>query len=392
MGEVKRVMVMAALTLLFAFLPVRLEAQVPVRELNGPEVTFPEAFALVQGVRELADGRVMVADPLGQVLLVADLASGAADTLGGVGQGPAEYRQPDGLFPLPGDSTLLVDLGNARLTVIAPDGTFGETMPIAQGEPGRGGGLSLVLPRAVDSQGRLYFQPMGGMGRGFPDSAAVVRLDRRDQAMDTLTRVKLPAMKRSTSGGAGQQQVSLSPVPLSPEDAWAVAGDGRIAAARSTDYHLEWIHPDGRVVRGTPVDYTPVRIDRADKEEWVEGLGNGLTIGVMIENGDRRVSLSRGGGGSGSLDVDRFEWPEHKPAFAARGVWVTPEGAVWVQRHVPAGERPLFDVFDGAAKLKARVTLPEGRQLVGFGRDVLYAVRSDDYGLQWLERYRRAGD
>ncbi len=392
MREVNCVRVAAAIALLVGFAPLRLDAQVPVRELSRPDAEFPEAFALVQGVRELADGRVMVADPLGQVLLVADLATGTADTLGGVGQGPAEYRQPDGLFPLPGDSTLLVDLGNARLTVIAPDGTFGETMPIAQGELGHGGGLSLVLPRAVDAQGRLYFQPMGGLGRGFPDSAAVVRLDRREPAMDTLTKVKLPAMKRSASGGAGQQQISLSPVPLSPEDAWAVAGDGRIAAARSADYHLEWIHPDGRVVRGTPVDYTPVRIGRADKEEWVEGLGNGLSIGVMIENGDRRVSLSRGAGGGGSIDVDRFEWPEHKPAFANRGVWVTPEGAAWVQRHVPAGERPLFDIFDGAAQLKARITLPEGRELVGFGPGVLYAVRSDDYGLQWLERYRRPAD
>ncbi len=392
MWEVRRVRVMAAVAWLCAFSPAWLEAQVPVRKLTGPDVTFPEAFALVQGVRELSDGRVMVADPLGQVLLVADLATGSADTLGGVGQGPAEYRQPDALFPLPGDSTLLVDLGNARLTVIAPDGTFGETMPIAQGEPGRGGGLLLVLPRAVDARGRIYFQPMGGPGRGFPDSAAVVRWDRREPAMDTLTKVKLPSMKRSTSGGAGEQQVSLSPVPLSPEDAWAVAGDGRVAAARSADYQVEWIHPDGKVVRSTPVEYAPVRIGRAEKEEWLEGLGNGLSIGVTIENGDRRVSLSRGGGRGRPADADRFEWPDHKPAFTARGVWVTPDGGVWVQRHVPAGEPPLFDVFDGEARLKYRAALPEGRQLVGFGRGVLYAVRSDDYGLQWLERYRRAAN
>ncbi len=71
---------------------------------------------------------------------------------------------------------------------------------------------------------------------------------------------------------------------------------------------------------------------------------------------------------------------------------MTPEGAVWVQRHVPAGMPPLFDVFDGEARLKSRVTLPQGRELVGFGRGVVYAVRSDDYGLQWLERYRRASD
>ncbi len=385
---VKRGAALNWIAMLWTLSPALVSAQVPVRELTGPDATFPEAFALVQGVRELSDGRLMVADPLGQVLLVADLAAGTADTLGGVGQGPAEYRQPDGLFALPGDSTLLVDLGNARLTVIGPDGSFGETMPIAQGEPGPGGGLMLVLPQGVDAQGRLYFQPIGGPGRGFPDSAAVVRWDRHSQAMDTVTKVKLPAMKRTTAGGPGERSVSLSPVPLSPEDAWAVASDGRVAAARSAGYHVEWIGPDGQVTRGERVEYEPVRIRRADKEQWLEGLGNGLRIGVTIENGDRRVSLGRGGGG-GPGDVDRFEWPEHKPAFVADGVWVTPEGAIWVQRHVAAGEAPLFDVYDGDAKLKYRINLPQGRELVGFGRGVLFAVRSDDYGLQWLERYRR---
>ncbi len=88
-----------------------LEAQESVQRLTQPEVTYPEGFGLVQQVRELADGRVFIADPLGQVLLVADMTSGKADTLGSVGQGPEEYRQPDAVYALPGDSTLLVDLG-----------------------------------------------------------------------------------------------------------------------------------------------------------------------------------------------------------------------------------------------------------------------------------------
>ena len=83
-------------------------AQVAEQKLTEPEATFPEGFAFVQRVRELTDGRVLVADPLGQVLLIVNLAAGTADTLGGVGQGPEEYRQPDAVWALPGDSTLLV--------------------------------------------------------------------------------------------------------------------------------------------------------------------------------------------------------------------------------------------------------------------------------------------
>jgi hypothetical protein len=365
-----------------------LVAQESVQRLVQPDVSYPEAFALIQQVRELADGRVVVADPLGQVLLIADMVSGKADTLGRVGQGPEEYRQPDAVYPLPGDSTLLVDLGNARLTVLDPEGTFGKTMPMTQGSPGPGGGLLIVMPRGVDSQGRVYFQPIGGgMARGFPDSAAVVRLDRVTGALDTLTQVKLPEVRQSRSGGAGNQNVTISMLPLSPRDAWAVAPDGRIAVARSSDYHVEWVSPDGEITRGTPVGYEPVKVERADKEEWAENMSNGVRIGIAVSDGDRRVTLGRGGG-SGGPDIDGLDWPDTKPAFVDDGVSVTPEGDMWVRRHVSAGSPVRFDVFGPDAELKGAVTLPAGRRVVGFGHGTVYVTRTDDLGLQWLERYR----
>lgn len=353
------------------------------------EATFPQAFSMVQRVRELPDGRVMIADPLGQALVVADLAAGTADTLGAVGQGPDEYNQPDAVFPLPGDSTLLVDLGNARLTTVAPDGSFAASMSIVQGALGTGS-LQILLPRATDSRGGLYFQPMGGgrPGAQFPDSAAIARYDRATGAMDTLATVKIQDMKQTTSGGAGNQNVMIQPVPLSAEDAWTVSWDGRLAVARSGDYHVEWIEPDGRVIKGEPVPYEPVAIGRAEQEEWIEGLGNGIRVGISVNNGDRRMSMGRGGGDN-LPEPDDFEWPEVKPPFVSNGVYVTPEGNVWVERHVPAGAEVRFDIFGGDAQLKGSITFPAGLDLVGFGHGKTYMVRTDDMGLQRLEVYGR---
>jgi hypothetical protein len=367
-----------------------LEAQVREETLTEPEATYPDGFGLVNGLLELTDGRVMIADPLGQALVIADLVAGTADTVGAVGRGPEEYNQPDGLFPMPGGSVLLVDLGNARLAVLGPDGSFGETMPITQGEPATGS-LQILLPRGTDSEGRLYFRPMGGGMRQLPDSAAIARYDRASGAIDTVALVKLPEMKRTTQGGVNNQSVMIMPVPLSPEDAWAVAWDGRVAVARSLDYHLEWIHPDGSVVRGTPVEYEPVRIRNADKEEWAENLGGGININVMASGGgERRIAMSRGGGSRDEgPDLDSLAWPDHKPAFVSNGVWVTPQGDVWVQRHVSAGEPVWFDVFGADAELKGKVKLPAGRSVVGIGQSAVYAVRTDELGLQWLEQYGR---
>lgn len=365
--------------------------EVPEKTLVKPSATFPEGFARLSGLRELPDRRVMIADGLGQVVVIADLASGVANTIGGEGQGPDEYLQPDGLFPLPRGATLLVDLGNGRLTAIAEDGAFGETSKIAQ--PG-GDGLMLVLPRATDGDGRIYFQHMGGMGagRGFPDSSAVVRWDRTAGAFDTVALVKLPDRKVDRSGSDNERSVRVQPVPLSREDAWAVAGDGRVAIARAGTeegvYRVEWILPDGHVVRAAPARYRPAKVSAAEKEEWVTNLSsNGLRVMVTNDNGSLQASFSRGGSGRGTPDVDGFDWPDVLPPFAANAVDVAPDGSAWVTRQVPAGDAPLVDVFGPDGSLRARIRLPVNREVAGFGADAVYLVRTDELDFQWLERY-----
>ncbi len=383
---VSRAVLAALVTVLTAGVGT-LSAQTKSVELTEPDATFPEAFSLIRGIRELPDGRVMVADPLGQTLAVLDMGRGVADTIGRPGQGPREYRQPDGLFPLPGDSTLLVDLGNGRLTALGPNGDFGETMPIGQGDARSGPrGFTIILPRGVDQQGRLYYQ---AMGMGMRDSAPVLRYDRRTSDVDTIVRVALEGQSRSESGGANNRNVRVRSVPLSPQDSWAVAPDGRVAVARAGDYHVEWIGTDGSVVRGSPVPYTPVRVRSADKEEWLAQSGNGLRVSVEMENGQRRMSFARGGRGAPRPDASDYEWPDVKPPFVGGGVWVTPEGEMWVERSVSAGDPATLDVFDARANHKATVTLPKGRRIAGFGWGTVYLVQTDEDDLQWLERYRR---
>jgi hypothetical protein len=79
----------------FVFLSAAVALAIPAAPLAGqdvrldtPQATFSEAFSVVQTVRELPDGRVLVADPLGQALVALDMDGGVADTLGRVGQGP----------------------------------------------------------------------------------------------------------------------------------------------------------------------------------------------------------------------------------------------------------------------------------------------------------------
>jgi len=358
--------------------------------LDRPAAAFPEDFGTIQTVRELRDGRVLVADPLAKELYVVDMAAGTRTVVGRQGQGPQEYLQPDAVWPLPGDSTLLVDLGNGRLVALGPDLSFGPTMPIALSEPGPGRPLVLALPQGVDGQGRLYARGMGGgMGGPLPDSAQVLRIDRGSRAADTVASFKLADRTQTRSGGPNNQNVQIANVPLSPEDAWGVAADGWLAVVRAGDFHVEWIRPDGSVVRGAPVPHDPLRVGTAEKEEWVaeQGrAGGGIGISVQIENGRAAMSFGRGGPGQ-TRGIDAYTWPERMPAFYAGRVPIDPQGRAWVRRHTRAGEASTYDVFDRRGARVGAVTLGAGKRVVGFGAASVYVVAFDEFDLNYLERH-----
>jgi len=365
-----------------------LQAQnAPERHLTTPDAKFAHEFSAINGLRELPDGRVLVSDGIDQVVLRVDMKTGRADTLGRTGQGPGEYKGPDALYPLPNGGTLLVDLGNGRLDFLAADGKYLESAPIAQGN---GPNLSIVIPRAVDAQGRIYYQPaMGGPRGGIPDSATVVRWDRARSRYDSVARVKLPAMNTRSSVVLNNQSTVSRPRPYPAQDSWNVGPDGRVAIARAGEYRVDWVGPNG-VTKGRAVTFTPVPIRDADKREWVADQANGLQVQVENRNGQMSMGFSRGGRANADEEaIASSEWPSTKPAFNAPGVWVTPEGEAWVERSVAAGAPRVMDVFDASGILKEHVVLPAGRRIAGFGRGVVYLRAANESDLQLLERYRR---
>jgi hypothetical protein len=361
--------------------------------LTAPTASFPEDFGSVQTVRELPDGRVLVADPLGMALFLVDLEAGTRTVVGSEGQGPEEYRQPDAVWPLPGDSTLLVDLGNGRLVALGPDLSFGPTTPIAMsdfqpGQPGQE--LVLALPQGVDGQGHVFSRLMGGLGGPLADSADIVRIDRATRSHERVASFKLGERKQSTSGGANNRNVQISNIPLSPEDAWGVGADGSVVIARAGDYHVEWHRPDGSVARGKSVPFEPVSIRTAEKEAWVAAqgrTGGGIGVSVMVQNGSVQMGFQRGGAGGGRREIDQYEWPDVMAPFYQGRIPVDGQGRAWVRRHRRAGAPALYDVFGADGDLVGSVTLPEDGTIVGFGQATIYVVTYDEFDLNYLERY-----
>ncbi|MDX2121598.1 MAG: hypothetical protein SF070_11160 [Gemmatimonadota bacterium] len=382
---------MRRLVSLTLVLPLALSAQqVPSRALATAEAEFAESFDQILAVRELPSGKVLVTDLGPKAVLLADFASGTQSNVGRNGQGPGEYQFPGELLPYRGDSVLLVDRVSRRFLLISPDGKLGRTIPFPDGLGG------MPEPRGADRQGRLYFQASpfrGGPGNGMeisenlPDTVPVIRFDPVTKKVDTITRVKIPALKVQTSGNQNSRMVMMRSQPFAAADDLVVSPEGRVAVARTGDYRVEWFG-GATPVRGAPVRYDRLKVGAGDKQAFMSAT----------RNTRNRITVNSGGPGPGDAQpprppepsADEFDWPEYLPPFPARSLRLAPEGQLWLPRSTSARDStPVYDLFDASGRHTGRVTLPLGRRLVGLGKGVLYATRTDEDGLQWLERYRR---
>ncbi len=355
--------------------------RVALVELAEPDARFPEPFSSVIGFVELSDGQVLITDRLEQTVARLNFGSGTIEPIGRQGGGPGEYQMPGWLFALPGDTTLMMDLGNQRFAVILPEGQISSnTLPLRHpaGFP--------IFPRGVDAEGGIYFDLAGMMMPGLEEGAMqgvapIFRWDRASNALDTLGYMNFPPMEPA---GPGEAHISIGGGggPYDGRDAWSVTPDGRVGIARYADYHVEWMGPDGESVTGPAIEYRPIPITKDDKEAWADQMAS---RGVMIQvENDRRRTIR-----PPRPSTDNLDWPDSKPAFTAGAARATSDGRLWVERSRSADEdRRTYDVFDARGELIQRVELLPDRRVVAFGNKFVYVTHTDEDDLEWLERYR----
>ena len=351
--------------------------------LGRAEAELADPFDNVTAVRELSDGRVIVADRFAKTVTLADFRAGTATAIGREGQGPGEYAFPAGLVAAPGDTTFLVDPGQRRFLVIGPSGKPTGLVSF----PGNMAGL--VRVRGSDRQGRIYLQgsELGGgqPGAALPDSVPVLRWDRARDRIDTLGRIKGPTIQTSTAGSANARAVMMRAQPFSVQDEWTVAPDGRVAVVRAADYHVEWLAPDGRKVVGPAVAYQKVPVSQADKDIFMAAANN--------PRGGFRVTVGGPPRGSSAPAprpaLSEPDWPAFKPPFRDGTSLVAPDGTLWGQRYGAARAPLVYDVFDASGRLARQVTFPKGARLVGFGARSVYVATTTEDELETLARYPR---
>ncbi len=350
-----------------------------VVRLERPDAVLPDAFSFVRGVRELADGRLLVADWIENRVALVDLAAGSVRDVMREGPGPQELRLPMGLVPLRADSTLLLDYGNNRLTVLAPSGRA--VRSILAEQPGRGG------VRGTDDEGCLYHAvpAWAERERSLPDdSVRIVRWDGRGDAVVTVAVVQGTRYRKDRSP-AMQPRIPI--VGYAAQDAWTVLPDGRLAIVRASPYRVEF-HAPGRAPRIGPSLPTTARpVTAEDRRRFIREFHAGSAESGRGPNGGMgRAPLPS------AAEVERMvgttEWAATHPPFDAGAVLAAADGAIWVGMPAEPGRPRRYDVFDGSGRRVRQVEVGVDRRVVVVGRRGVYVVADGEDGVQSIERYR----
>ena len=343
----------------------------PRESLGPPTAVFAEEFGYLHSVRELPNGDILVVDLFDKAVYRVDMETQTRTMVGGRGEGPDEYLGPDAVWPLPGDSTLLVDVGNGRLVRIGPDLAFGSTRSLTV-RP-EAGSVVLTVPHGVDSRGNIYTTPEPWPPTG-ADSATILRIDPVRETVDSLWTIR--------TRWAG---------PLMPHDAWGVAADGSVVVARAHAYGVDWISPEGSVVRGDTVPHDPVPVTIAEKAEYYRDLQRTLPGHSQCGHRFRRRT---------------FHSLQTQPRFGAGTVTTSPGGRTccrpsttrpsgsirWTVPGCTATTRPAATARTTSSTARdgsrCGLWLQATERVVGFGAEAVYIAAFDDLDRVFLERYR----
>lgn len=341
--------------------------------LGTPTELHEVEFARATGIRELSDGRLLVADALEKQLHLVDFARRAALGLGREGSGPGEYKGLGQLIALPGDTTLVIDTFSGRWLMMVRDSFVSV---ISGDHPAMAGGRN---PLGADARGNLLgskakrnFQGVVGSINTGNDSAIAVRVDRRTGRLDTLVTYKTRPSRIVVRGTPERPtSVSITMNPVSAGEQLVMFADGAVAVARLNPYRVDWLI-DGRRIRGSPLPTPTIPLSREEK----------LAALARLPGADEDKPRQ---------PEDVTDWPETMPPFLSGASLAAPDGSVWIRR-APTLRDPgtEYDVVDRTGRLSGRVQLARNEVIAGFGKSSVYVLVTDDDGLQRLRKYPRS--
>ena len=256
---------------------------IPLVDLPAASARTTGTLGAVLGVRQAADGKVLVNDALRRQLLlfdsslttfriVMDSAPGTSTSYGPI---------PTPLIPFVGDSSLFADWNSRTVVVLDAHGRVARALALPRPQD------IVALTGAssgFDFKGRLIFQAgrveILPSGRGdaeptmqFADSLPILRADFDTRLVDTIGRIARPLMKLTTQKASDGSVTTIYTLdPLQAVDNWVVLSSGTVALIRGHDYHIDWIDAGSAMRSGAKLPFEWKHLTDDDKQRLSDSL------------------------------------------------------------------------------------------------------------------------
>ena len=339
-------------------------ATLQIGAMEGP---VEYQFESIAAVRELTDGRVVVADHRAGQLRAYDATGRYLWASGRSGEGPGEYRRIATLGDGPGDSLWVWDFGLRRFTILTDRG---EVVRLVQVDAplssllavGRFGDGTFLMQESFSSGIHREGSALGLMRA----PAALVRISADGSLLDTVRLVMGREYYLGEEGGRGVMSAPL----FARETSVALAGNEMSVGDQAT-FEIGRYALDGQlraVVRVLDVD---LRITHSDIQALVSRELDGLS---SAERAMRERHLA-------SMAV-----PDTKPAYGR--LLLDPVENLWAAEYARHPSPPAqWTVFDRGGRLLGTVTMPDRFDLRQVGRDRVLGVWRDPLEVEYVRRY-----
>lgn len=355
----------------------------PVYAVSGPvlqigEVSGAEEYELhrVAAVVPLSDGSVAVAVG-GTEIRWYDGDGRFLRRAGREGGGPGEFRTIRYMRSLRGDSLLLFDARNLRVTWFSSDGTYirDETPRLDDDRPS-------TVAAALGDGTLLIRRVLGAPGSSTPLYRAREQyVVRRGDTTQALTPYPGPETALDVAGSGGDiTSVFLSILPFARR-AYASAGPDRFFVGSSDTFQVDVWNRAGQLVRIVRVDM-PVRPVTDDLlQAYIDG---------EIER-RRQRSEQRGQSFNEAEARQQLRERQHAPSVPAYGsILATADGGLWVQDYAMPGTEsaPLrWTIFDAEGRIGGVIDVPARFTPLYVEGDVVWGVLRDSLDVPHVQAY-----
>lgn len=331
-------------------------------------------FGQIAGIGVVSDGRIFVLDQQAQNVRIFSGKGTHLGTVGGPGSGPGQLALGAGpLLVTRGDTLLVPDLQNRRVSRFSPDGSFAGSfvLDVREGLPARWedrpSGRIAEQVRPLD----LPDLPADSMD-------SILEREPDGSVRDTLFRMRSGGTF-SLAGGAPEFHFFVA------EPVWALYGETGLLFGVNDGYRIEVYSAPGRLDRVLEMPFERPAVTEKDREVFLKAL----------------EQIWKDAGVPASALENLVAGVDFAPTFPAYLQFLAgPAGTIWVQ-HLKAPSRlteeerenfnpllglgaPEWDIFDPEGRYLGIVTMPERFQPLRFRGDRVYGVWRDELEVQYV--------